>query len=106
VPEAPLSPGFVIPSGQNRIRRSVFLFGIKATSSLPVIQISAIAFLEVEKQYMNSNVLITLLVLETKSLTGNSTVEIFSFYADEVYCLLAISIDKSFGLSTLPCPVM
>jgi hypothetical protein len=48
VPEATLSPGFVIPSGQNRIRRSVFLFSIQATSSVAVIQISAEAFLEVE----------------------------------------------------------
>jgi hypothetical protein len=73
---------------------------------MPVIQISAMAFLEVEKQYMISSVLITVLVLETKSLSGNSTAETFSFDADEVYCLLAIGIDKSFGLSTFPCPVM
>jgi hypothetical protein len=98
VPEATLSPGFVIPSGQNRIRRSVFLFSIKATaSSVPVIRISAIAFLEVEKQYMDPTVLITLLVLDTKSLTDDSTAETFSFNADAVYCLLATGIDKLFG---------
>ena len=64
------------------------------------------AFLEVEKQYMNLSVVITLLVLETKSLTDNYTAETFSFDADAVYCLLATGSDKSFGLSTFPCPVM
>lgn len=64
------------------------------------------AFLEVEKQYMNPRLLITLLVLETKSLTDNSTAKTFCFDADAVYCLLATGIDKSFALCTFPCPVM
>ena len=106
MPEATLSPGFVISSGQNRIRRSVFLFGIKAGSSVPVIQNSAMTFMEIEKQYTNPGVLITLLVLETKNLTDNSTAETFSFDVDAVYCLLATGIDKSFGLSIFPCPVV
>jgi hypothetical protein len=63
-------------------------------------------FLEVEKQYMNPSILITLLVLETKRLTDNSTAETYSFDADAVYCLLATGIDKSFGLSTFPWPVL
>jgi len=64
------------------------------------------AFLEDEKQYMNPRFLITLLVLETKRLTNNSTAETFGFDANAIYCLLATVIDKSFGLSTFSCPVM
>jgi hypothetical protein len=64
------------------------------------------AFMEVEKQYMNPRFLITLLVLGTKILTDNSIANTFGFDAGAVYCLLATGIDKSFGLSTFPCPVM
>jgi len=70
-----------------------------------VIQISAMTFLEVAKQYTNPGVLIKLLVLETKILTDNSTAETFSFDADTVYCLLATGTDKSFGLIIFQCPV-
>jgi len=64
------------------------------------------AFLEVEKQYMNPRLIVTLLVLETKSMTDNSTAKTFGFDADAFYCLLATGTDKSFGLSTFLCPVM
>ena len=55
---------------------------------------------------MNPRLIVTLLVLETKSMTDNSTAKTFGFDADAFYCLLATGTDKSFGLSTFLCPVM